>query len=217
MKYPEVKNYIGGTEVSSGTGRMMDVYSPIDGSLLSRVAMSGQADLDAAVESAKKAFPGWSSKPVKERVQVLFRYKNLLEKHFDELVQLVHIENGKTLEESKAEIEKCIELTEFATSMPQMISGDVQEVSRGVECTTYAAPLGVVASIVPFNFPAMVPNWTIPNAIALGNCMILKPSEIVPLSALRLAALLKEAGLPDGVLNIVNGDREMVEAINSLY
>lgn len=213
MKYPEVKNYIGGTEVSSGTGRMMDVYSPIDGSLLSRVAMSGQADLDAAVESAKKAFPGWSSKPVKERVQVLFRYKNLLEKHFDELVQLVHIENGKTMDESKAEIEKCIELTEFATSMPQMISGDVQEVSRGVECTTYAAPLGVVASIVPFNFPAMVPNWTIPNAIALGNCMILKPSEIVPLSAMRLAALLKEAGLPDGVLNIVNGDREMVEAI----
>jgi malonate-semialdehyde dehydrogenase (acetylating)/methylmalonate-semialdehyde dehydrogenase len=151
--------------------------------------------------------------PIKERVQVFFRYKTLLEKHLDELAQLCTEENGKTIGESVAEIEKCIELTEFATSLPQLVTGEVLEVSRGVECRTEHAPLGIVASIVPFNFPAMVPNWTLPNAIALGNCMILKPSEKVPLSCGRIAELLKEAGLPDGVFNIVHGDTEIVEAI----
>lgn len=122
-------------------------------------------------------------------------------------------ENGKTLGEAVAEVEKCIELTEFATSLPQLISGEVLEVSKGVECRTEHVPLGIVASIVPFNFPAMVPNWTIPNAIALGNCMIMKPSEKVPMSCMKIAELLQEAGLPDGVFNIVNGDVEIVNAI----
>ena len=122
-------------------------------------------------------------------------------------------ENGKTMSEAIAEIEKCIELTEFAASLPQLVTGEVLEVSKGVECRTEHVPLGVVASIVPFNFPSMVPNWTMPNAIALGNCMIIKPSEKVPLSCGRLAELLKEAGLPDGVFNIVHGDVEIVEAI----
>lgn len=212
-KYPDTQNYVGGKKVVSESSRFLDVISPIDGNFLSRVVLSSGKDLDVAVESAKSAFKTWSTTPVKERVQVLYRYRELLIKNFDELANLVHEENGKTLDESKAEVEKCIELTEFACSMPQLISGEVQEVSRGVECQTWNAPLGVVASIVPFNFPAMVPNWTIPNAIALGNTMILKPSELVPLSSIRLAELLKEAGLPDGVLNIVNGDREMVEAI----
>ena len=130
-----------------------------------------------------------------------------------ELSELVQEENGKTYSEAIAEIEKSIELTEFACSLPQLVTGEVLEVSRGVECRTEHVPLGVVASIVPFNFPAMVPNWTIPNAIALGNCMIMKPSEKVPLSCGRLAELLKEAGLPDGVFNIVHGDVEIVEAI----
>lgn len=213
MKYPELQNYIGGNSKPSSGSRMMEVHSPLDGSLLSRVPLSNSADLDAAVAAAKGAYPAWSSTPVKERVQIFYRYRHLLEKHMDELIQLVHEENGKTPDEARAEIEKSIELTEFACSMPQMISGEVQEVSRGVECTTMHIPLGVVASIVPFNFPAMVPNWTIPNAIVLGNCMILKPSELVPLSSMRIAQLLKEAGLPDGVFNIVNGDKEMVEAI----
>jgi malonate-semialdehyde dehydrogenase (acetylating)/methylmalonate-semialdehyde dehydrogenase len=125
----------------------------------------------------------------------------------------VHEENGKTMDEALAEVEKCVELTEFACSLPQLVTGEILEVSKGVECRTEHVPLGVVASIVPFNFPSMVPNWTIPNAIALGNCMILKPSEKVPLSAGRIAELLKEAGLPDGVFNIVHGDVQMVEAI----
>jgi malonate-semialdehyde dehydrogenase (acetylating)/methylmalonate-semialdehyde dehydrogenase len=137
----------------------------------------------------------------------------LLERDLQELAKLVQEENGKTLDEAVAEVEKCIELTEFACSLPQLVTGEILEVSRGVECRTEHVPLGVVASIVPFNFPSMVPNWTIPNAIALGNCMILKPSEKVPLSAGRIAELLKEAGLPDGVFNIVHGDVEIVEAI----
>jgi len=213
MLYPPIKNFIGGQFVSSESSRTLEVVSPIDGQSLSTVPLSTANDLNNAVSIANAAFAGWSKTPIKERVQVFFRYKFLLEKHVKELAQLVHEENGKTMNEAIAEIEKCIELTEFACSLPQLVTGEVLEVSRGVECRTEHVPLGVVASIVPFNFPSMVPNWTIPNAIALGNCMILKPSEKVPLSAGRIAELLKEAGLPDGVFNIVHGDVEMVEAI----
>jgi malonate-semialdehyde dehydrogenase (acetylating)/methylmalonate-semialdehyde dehydrogenase len=213
MKYGEVQNYINGKFVETSSKRSLDVVSPIDGKLLSRVPLSTAKDLDTAVKAAKAAFPGWSKTPIKERVQVFFRYKFLLEKHLRELSELVQEENGKTYSEATAEVEKSIELTEFACSLPQLVTGEILEVSRGVECRTEHVPLGVVASIVPFNFPSMVPNWTIPNAIALGNCMIMKPSEKVPLSCAKLARLLKEAGLPDGVFNIVNGDVEIVEAI----
>lgn len=213
MLYPPIQNYINGSFVSATSSRTLDVVSPLDGQQLSTVPMSSKTDLDNAVMAAIKAFAGWSRTPIKERVQVFFRYKTLLEKNLQELAALCSQENGKTIGESIAEIEKCIELTEFACSLPQLVTGEVLEVSKGVECRTEHVPLGVVASIVPFNFPSMVPNWTIPNAIALGNCMILKPSEKVPLSAGRLAELLKEAGLPDGVFNVVHGDVEMVEAI----
>ncbi len=212
-KYAETHNYVNGQKTESTSNRFMDVVSPLDGSMLSRVAMSNAADLDKAVLSAQKAAKLWANKPIKERVQVFFRYKTLLEKNIDELAKLVLEENGKTLGEARAEVEKSIELTEFACSLPQLIQGELLEVSKGVECRTEYYPVGVVASIMPFNFPNMVPNWTIPNAITLGNAMIVKPSELVPLSMIRLAELLKEAGLPDGVLNIVNGDREIVEAI----
>jgi malonate-semialdehyde dehydrogenase (acetylating)/methylmalonate-semialdehyde dehydrogenase len=213
MKYPAVRNYINGNFVNASSSRTLPVISPIDGNELSSVPMSAPSDLDKAVQAASAAFSGWSKTPIKERVQVFFRYKFLLEKNLKELSNLVMEENGKTIGEATAEIEKCIELTEFATSLPQLVMGELLEVSKGVECRTEHVPLGVVASIVPFNFPSMVPNWTIPNAIALGNCMILKPSEKVPLSAGRIAELLKEAGLPDGVFNIVHGDVEIVEAI----
>ena len=213
MKYPPIQNYIAGSFVSASIDTVMPVISPLDGTILSTVPMSAIKDLDQAVEAAKKAFPSWSNTPIKERVQVFFRYKTLLEKNLKMLAELCSEENGKTYSESVAEIEKCIELTEFATSLPQLISGELLEVSKGVECRTEHVPLGVVASIVPFNFPSMVPNWTIPNAIALGNCMIMKPSEKVPLSCGILAQLLKEAGLPDGVFNIVHGDTSIVEAI----
>jgi malonate-semialdehyde dehydrogenase (acetylating) / methylmalonate-semialdehyde dehydrogenase len=213
MKYSPTQNFIGGKFVSASAVRKLTVISPIDGIILSEVLMSSSIDLNNAVQAAKTAFFNWSKTPIKERVQVFFKYKTLLEKNLQELAQLCSEENGKTFGESIAEIEKCIELTEFACSLPQLIAGEVLEVSRGIECRTEHVPLGIVASIVPFNFPSMVPNWTIPNAIVLGNCMILKPSEKVPLSSGKLAELLKEAGLPDGVFNIVNGDVEIVEAI----
>lgn len=213
MKYKPVQNYIKGQFINSTSNRSLDVISPLDGTLLSKVPMSVSADLDEAVRVAKSVFPHWSKTTIKDRVQVFFRYKYLLEQNLQQLAKLVSEENGKTIGEAIAEVEKCIELTEFACSLPQLVTGEILEVSRGVECRTEHVPLGVVASIVPFNFPSMVPNWTIPNAIALGNCMIMKPSEKVPLSIGRIAELLKEAGLPDGVFNVVHGDVEIVEAI----
>lgn len=212
QKYPAVKNYVAGKFIQNGKSQM-EVISPSTGKVISSVPLSSAQDLDEAVKAAKAAFPAWSAMPIKERVQVFYRYKTLLEKNMQELARMVQEENGKTLDESIAEVEKSIELTEFACSLPQLISGELLEVSRGVECRVEHKPLGVVASIAPFNFPNMVPHWTIPNAIALGNCMILKPSEQVPISANRIAELLKEAGLPDGVFNVVNGDKEIVEAI----
>jgi len=213
MKYQRIKNFINGEFVSIESQRILDINSPADGTFLTELPCSGAADVEQAVLAAQKAFPLWSRTPIKERVQVFYRYKSLLEKNMQALAALGSEENGKTIGESIAEIEKCIELTEFACSLPQLVTGETLEVSKGVECRTEKVPLGVVASIVPFNFPTMVPNWTIPNAIALGNCMIIKPSEKVPLSMGRIAELLKEAGLPDGVLNIVHGDAEVVNAI----
>jgi len=212
MKYREARNYVGGSFVGADRP-FIDVFNPSDGSVISRVPLSTQDDVDAAVASAAKAFPGWSATPIKERVQVFYRYKTLLEKHIDELAALITEENGKVSSESRAEVLKSAELCEFACSLPQIAPGEVLEVSRGVECRIERYPLGVVAAITPFNFPNMVPNWSIPNAIALGNCLILKPSELVPLSAGRIAELLKDAGLPEGVLQIVNGGKEAVEAI----
>jgi malonate-semialdehyde dehydrogenase (acetylating)/methylmalonate-semialdehyde dehydrogenase len=211
-KYPSVRNFIGG-RFTAGEAQSVDVVNPSDGSLLSRVPLSSAREVDAAVRAAAAAFPAWSTTPIKERVQVFFRYRALLEQHQDELAALISEEHGKIGSEAEAEVLKAIELTEFACSLPQIVPGEVLEVSRGVECRTDRHPIGIVASIVPFNFPSMVPHWTLPNAIALGNCMVLKPSELVPLSAGRIAELLAEAGLPDGVFNVVHGAQEVVEAI----
>jgi len=208
----EVKNYINGKFQRNGQDSM-DVISPLDGSVISTLPLSTTQDVDAAVQAAKKAFPSWSALTFKERVQIFFKYRALLEKNMDELTELVHLENGKTYGEAKAEIEKSMELCEFAVSIPQIIVNEVQEVSQGVECRIERKPLGVVASITPFNFPNMVPHWTMPNVLVLGNTMVMKPSELVPLSTVRMAELLKEAGLPDGVFNVVNGGKEVVEAI----
>ena len=213
MKYGVVKNFYNGEFTESVSNETLEVVSPIDGNLLSKVPMSTDDELNKAVESAKNAGEGWANTTIKERVQIFFRYRHLLEQNADELTNLISEENGKTLGEARAEVEKSIELTEFACSMPQLVSGEVLEVSKGVECRTEHFPLGVVASIAPFNFPLMVPNWTLPNALALGNTMIMKPSELVPLSVVRMAELLKEAGLPDGVFNVINGGQEIVEGI----
>jgi malonate-semialdehyde dehydrogenase (acetylating)/methylmalonate-semialdehyde dehydrogenase len=211
-KQPEVQNFINGKFERNGQ-TSLDVISPLDGAVISHVPMSSGKDLDAAVAAAQEAFPTWSALTLKERVQYFFKYRTLLEEHMEELTDLVHLENGKTRDEARAEVMKSIELCEFAVSMPQIVVNEVQEVSRGVECRIERRPIGVVACITPFNFPNMVPHWTVPNALVLGNCVILKPSELVPLSAMRMAELLKEAGIPDGVFNIVNGGKEIVEAI----
>ena len=212
-KYPDVRNYIGGSFVDSAATRFLDVTNPADGSVISRVPLSGASDLERAVDAARKAAPGWAATPIKERVQVFYKYKMLLEQNIDELAALISEENGKIRSEAAAEVLKSAELCEFACSLPQIVPGEVLEVSRGVECRVERYPVGVVASITPFNFPNMVANWTIPNALGLGNCMILKPSEQVPLSAGRIAELLADAGLPKGVLNVVHGGQEIVEAI----
>ncbi len=212
LKYPEVRHYIGGRFVAGGS-RWLEVHNPADGSVISRVPLADAGVVESAVAAARQAHPAWAGTPIKERVQVFFRYKALLERHIKELGALITEEHGKLPGEAEAEILKAIELTEFACSLPQLATGEVLEVSRGVECRVERHPLGVVASINPFNFPSMVPHWSIPNAIALGNCFIMKPSELVPLSAGRIAELLTEAGLPAGVFNVVQGDRAVAEAL----
>ena len=213
LKYPALRNYVAGQPFDTEAGPTLEVVSPLSGHLLSTVPLSSTAVLDAAVQAGRAAFAAWSATPIKERVQIFYRYKTLLERDMAALAELVREENGKTLDEARAEVEKAVELTEFACSLPQLIQGELLEVSKGVECRIERKPLGVVASIAPFNFPNMVPHWTIPNALVLGNCLVLKPSEKVPLSALKIAELLREAGLPAGVLNVVNGDKTIVEAI----
>jgi malonate-semialdehyde dehydrogenase (acetylating)/methylmalonate-semialdehyde dehydrogenase len=210
---PTLTNVIGGRRLAAASTETLPVTNPATGDVLAYVPLSTRIDVDAAVHAAATAQVGWAARPIKERAQVFFRYKTLMERDMKDLAELVQMENGKVMSEAIAEVEKAIEVTEFACAMPQLAGGEVLEVSRGVECRIDRHPVGVVASITPFNFPNMVPNWTIPNALVLGNAMILKPSEQVPLSSMRIAELLKEAGLPDGIFNVVHGSREVVEAL----
>lgn len=211
MTFDEVKNYCNGTFVSGSSETIHSVISPLDGSQLTTFKESTQEDLDQILFYAQKAQKEWQKVTLKERVQVFYRYKSLLEKNSTELTEIIHRENGKIHSEAKAEIDKAIELTEFACSLPQFVNGENMEVSKGVFCSSTRVPVGIVASIVPFNFPTMVPHWTIVNALALGNAFILKPSEAVPISSQFTAKLLKEAGLPDGLFNIINGTQTTVE------
>ncbi len=212
MKYTALANYIQGT-YAPVSPRSKDVTSPVNGELLTTVPLADESELQTAVESAKQAFPGWSDLTLRQRCDVFYRYRNLLQDNLEELSRVCHEENGKTIAESKAEVLKAIELTELACSLPNLVAGESLEVSPGFDCSIQQAPLGVVACITPFNFPIMVPHWTIPMALALGNTMVFKPSEQVPISGARIAELLTEAGLPDGVFNVVHGDKHTVEAI----
>ncbi len=208
-----VPNFIGGQNVESSSARTLPVTNPRTGETIAEVPLSTATELDAAVRAAANAQKPWGDTPVKDRVQVLFRLKTLMEGQADRLAARITEENGKTLPESHGSIARAIECVEFASSLPQIVSGGGLEVSRGVECRTVRYPIGVTAGITPFNFPLMVPLWMAPLAIACGNAFILKPSEQTPLSALELARLFAEAGLPPGVFSVVNGDREAVEAI----
>ena len=208
----KINNFIKG-RFENSTSKTIPVWNPQNGEKLTTVTCSSKKELNKAVSSAKSAFYKWSNLTLKERVDVFYEFRNELKNNITSLANSICQENGKTFEEARAEILKGIELTEFACSMPQIIHDEIQEVSRGVECRSSHVPLGIVASITPFNFPIMVPMWTIPNAIVLGNCMILKPSEQTPVGASKIAELLKKSGLPDGVFNVINGDKNIVEAI----
>ncbi len=208
----KTENFING-EFKNSKSDSISVWNPQDGKIFTEVVNSSLQELDKAVDSAKNAYINWASYTLKERVDFFFEFRNQLKNNIDSLSDSICQENGKTFDEAKAEVLKGIELTEFACSMPQIIHDEIQEVSRDVECRSSHVPVGIVASITPFNFPIMVPLWTIPNALVLGNCMILKPSEQTPVGASRIAELLKLSGLPNGVFNIINGDKKIVEAI----
>ncbi len=213
MPYVPALNWIGGEWTESTTGRSIPVENPRHGEVMSSVVISGADDVDAAVQAAKAAQPAWAALPMRERAQVLYRVKGLLQRDFDELSWLVCHENGKVIAQAEASVAKTIECIENGCAVPQMADGGGLEVSRGVECRVIYEPVGICAGITPFNFPLMVPNWMLPQALVGGNAFILKPSEKVPLSVLRFAELLQEAGLPDGVFNIVQGAQDAVEAI----
>jgi methylmalonic acid semialdehyde dehydrogenase len=200
-----LKHFIGGKFVESAATSYVSVTNPATGVEIARVPDGNIEDVHCAVKLAAAAFPAWRDTPVKARVEVLFRFKSLLETHLKELTDLVVMEHGKNRGEAEAEILKGIETVSFAAGLPDMMAGQVLEVSRGVQCREELRPLGIVASVVPFNFPAMVPLWTLPISIACGNCLIMKPSEKVPLTLMRMAELLAEAGLPAGVFSLVHG------------
>ncbi len=210
----KLKNYISGEWVESQTEKYEEIPNPATGKILSHVPLSSKEEVDAAVQSARKAFPGWSQTPVGDRARVMFRFQQLLVSHQDELAQMITLENGKNLAESQAEILRSIEMVEFAAGMPTFMMGDsLPNIARGVDLENIRVPLGVVAGICPFNFPVMVPMWMYPIAIAAGNTFVLKPSERTPLSSIRVAELLEEAGLPKGVFNIVNGAHVVVNGL----
>ena len=211
--FGEQKNWITGNHQNSNSGNTISVISPYFDKEIATVPDSNYSDLDNAVISAKKVFPEWASRGIRDRADVMFNLKSIMEKNLEELSYLIALDNGKTIDDAKGSILRGKEVVEFATTLPSVLSGDSSAVGAGVTCTMTHEPLGVVAGITPFNFPAMVPLWMIPLAITVGNCFILKPSEQTPLSALKIAEYLKESGLPDGVFSVVNGSRDAVESI----
>jgi malonate-semialdehyde dehydrogenase (acetylating)/methylmalonate-semialdehyde dehydrogenase len=210
----EILNYFGGTWHKSAATEFVNVNNPATGEVVARTPISSKVDVDAAVQSAAEAFPAWRRTPAGERIQYLFKLKVLLEDHIEELARIITLENGKTFGEAKAELRRGIENVEVACGIPTMMQGyNLEDITPGVDEMLIRQPLGVVAAIAPFNFPAMIPFWFLPYAIACGNTFVLKPSERVPLSMRRVYELLEQTGLPKGVVNIVNGGKEVVDAL----
>ena len=209
-----IEHFIDGKIVSGSSDRKGKVFNPATGQQESEVRLASKSDLDLTVKKAKKAYEIWSTKPPLQRARIIFKFKEVIEKNFDELAKLIVSEHGKVFEDAKGSLTRGLEVVEFACGIPQMLKGDFTEnVGTNIDSWSIRQPLGVCAGITPFNFPAMVPMWMFPMAIACGNTFILKPSEKDPSCPLRLAELFKEAGLPDGVFNVVNGDKEVVDAI----
>src|ERR1700691_5596771 len=211
---PDLQNYFNGAWQRSAATEFFDVANPATAEILARTPLSTAADVDAVVRAAADAFPAWRRTPPGERVQYLFKLKNLLEEHLDELSRLIALENGKTFGEAKAEMRRGIENVEVACGIPMMMQGyNLEDVTPGVDEMQIRQPLGVVAAIVPFNFPAMIPFWFLPYAIACGNTIVLKPSERVPLTMKLAFELLEKTGLPKGVANLVNGGKVAVDTL----
>ena len=214
VKAVKLKNYINGEWVESNTTKYEDVYNPATKEVIAQVPHSTKEDIDYAIEVAAKAFKKWQNVAVPRRARILFNYQQLLTKHKEELAQLITKENGKSLSEARGEVQRGIENVEFAAGAPSLMMGDsLASIATDVEATNYRYPIGVVGGIAPFNFPMMVPCWMFPMAIALGNTFVLKPSERTPLLTEKLVELFTEAGLPNGVFNVVHGAHDVVNGI----
>src|SRR5579862_9643769 len=210
----KVTNYINGQWAASQSSDWRDVVNPATGEVLTSVPLADAADVNAAVEAAAAAFPEWRRTPPEDRIQPLFKLKMLLEEHIDEIGRICTMENGKTFGESKAELRRAIENVEVACGIPTLMQGyNLEDIASGIDEIMIRQPLGVVAAIAPFNFPAMIPFWFLPYAIACGNTFILKPSEKVPLTAQKIFEYLEELKLPPGVVNLVHGNSTVVDAL----
>ena len=213
-KVPQLQHWIGGRPVPGQSGRFSEVFNPSSGRVGGQVPLAGVAEVAHAVGAASDAFAAWSATPPLQRARVLFKFRELLLRNSDRIATLIASEHGKVIADARGELTRGMEVVEFAAGIPQMLKGEYSEnVGKEVDSYSLRQPLGVVAGVTPFNFPAMVPLWMFPVAIACGNCFVLKPSERDPSTALLLAELFKEAGLPDGVLNVVHGDKEAVDAL----
>ena len=209
-----IEHWIGGRTVPGNSGRRADVFNPATGTISGQVALANSAEVNAAVASAQAAFPKWADTPPIRRARVMFKFLELLNKKRDDLARAITAEHGKVFTDAVGEVSRGIDIVEFACGIPQLLKGDyTDQVSTGIDNWTMRQPLGVVAGITPFNFPVMVPMWMYPVAIAAGNCFILKPSPLDPTASIMMAELLKQAGLPDGVFNVVQGDKDAVDAL----
>ena len=209
-----IEHWIGGRIVPGRSGRRSDVFNPATGAVSGQVALANNAEVAAAVAAAQAAFPKWADTPPIRRARVMFKFLELLNRHRDELARTITAEHGKVFTDAQGEVTRGIDIVEFACGIPQLLKGQyTDQVSTGIDNWTMRQPLGVVAGITPFNFPVMVPMWMYPVAIAAGNSFILKPSPLDPSASLMMAELLKEAGLPDGVFNVVQGDKDAVDAL----
>ncbi|AXF16389.1 CoA-acylating methylmalonate-semialdehyde dehydrogenase [Paraburkholderia caledonica] len=214
LSVQQIGHYIGGAAIDPTSGRFKEVFNPATGQVTGAVALASIEEVDAAVQSAKAAFAAWSETAPLKRARILFKFKELLNKHHDELAMLITREHGKVFTDAQGEVVRGIEVVEFACGIPNLLKTDfTDQIGGGIDNWNLRQPLGVVAGITPFNFPVMVPMWMFPVALACGNTFVLKPSERDPSASLRIAELLKEAGLPDGVFNVVNGDKVAVDAL----
>ncbi|MGH7677110.1 MAG: CoA-acylating methylmalonate-semialdehyde dehydrogenase [Gemmatimonadaceae bacterium] len=209
-----VKNFVGGEWLAPTPSNWHELTNPATGEKLGRVPLCGNTEVNEAVRAAREAFPKWRETPVVQRARYLFKFKALLEQHFDDIARIVVQENGKTIDEARGSLRRGIENVEHACGMPTLMMGDsLEDIATGIDCEYVRQPMGVFAAITPFNFPAMVPLWFYPYAIAAGNTFVLKPSEQVPLSQLRIVELLEHTGLPEGVMNVVHGGKDAVDAL----